>query len=177
MLKDYNIALNDKKAKVKLLQNLKLDYMKQKEDLFSDIRQACAAAKRLEEIALGKSLLTSVEYINRLIESERRSNRPNKQSRIEQLKAFKDKAEMLADAKQGPDKMLNKLTNYEATVMKAIKLAEAEEELEEQLEKDREAKAAVQQDDLLTKTFKGAKQVWNTLTQGPSPPPKNNATK
>lgn len=51
--------------------------------VFADIQDACRAATRLEEIALGKSILSSVDYINRLIDSERRSNRPNKENRFE----------------------------------------------------------------------------------------------
>ena len=58
MLQKYNIALNDKKSKLKLLVNLYEEYKLQKQELFEDIQLACKAAKRLEEIALGKSLLT-----------------------------------------------------------------------------------------------------------------------
>ena len=46
---------------------------------------ACLAAKHLEMISLGKSLLTSVDYIERLIDSERRSQRPNKENRLIQV--------------------------------------------------------------------------------------------
>ena len=58
MLQKFNIALNDKKSKLKLLVNLYEEYKLQKQELFEDIQLACKAAKRLEEIALGKSLLT-----------------------------------------------------------------------------------------------------------------------
>ena len=82
MLKNYNIALTDKNAKLKLLKTLEKEYFDQKNALFEDIKVACAAAKRLEEISLGKSVLTSVDYIARLIRSEELSKRPNKASRI-----------------------------------------------------------------------------------------------
>ena len=65
MLKNYNIAVNDRKAKLKLLTSLKKDYFVEKGDLFEKIRTACEVSKRLEEISLGKSLLTSVDYIAR----------------------------------------------------------------------------------------------------------------
>ena len=77
----YNIALNDKGAKLKLIKKLLKDYKDHKEQVFADIQEACKAAQRLEEIALGKSLLSSVAYIDRLIDSERRSDRPNKDNR------------------------------------------------------------------------------------------------
>ena len=53
----------------------------------SYLPEACTAAKRLEEISLGKSLLSSVDYIERLIDSERRSKRPNKENRL--IQAYK----------------------------------------------------------------------------------------
>ena len=89
MLKNYNIALYDKNAKLKLLKKLEKEYFDQKNELFEDIKVACAAAKRLEEISLGKSVLTSVDYIARLIRSEEMSKRPNKASRIGKRHAFK----------------------------------------------------------------------------------------
>ena len=77
----YNIAMNDKGAKVKLLQTLLKEYKQHKDQVFENIQDACRAAQRLEVISLGKSLLSSVEYIDRLIDSERRSKRPNKENR------------------------------------------------------------------------------------------------
>ena len=65
MLKNYNIAVNDRNAKLKLLKKLEKEYFEEKDDLFADIRTACEVSKRLEEISLGKSLLTSVDYIAR----------------------------------------------------------------------------------------------------------------
>ena len=56
--------------------------------VFADIQEACRAATRLEEIALGKSILSSVAYIERLIDSERRSNRPNKENRLNMFHYF-----------------------------------------------------------------------------------------
>ena len=38
MLKKYNIAMNDKGAKVKLLQQLLINYNQQKEKVYSDIQ-------------------------------------------------------------------------------------------------------------------------------------------
>ena len=132
MLKSYNIAVNDKKAKLKLLKKLENEYLLEKTDLFEKIKIACEAAKRLEEISLGKSLLTSVDYIARLIRSEEVNNRPNKANRIEQLENFKKKAQLLDDARNNKLEKLVNLTNYEKTVMGAIRIAEVEDTLEEE---------------------------------------------
>ena len=64
-----------------MLYKLLEEYIDLKAEVFGNIMQACETAKELESIALGKSVLTSVDYIKRLIESERRSNRPNKADR------------------------------------------------------------------------------------------------
>ena len=82
MLNTYNVAVNEKDAKLKILRELMKEYKQEKERVFKDIKSASAAATRIEEIALGKSLLTSISYIERLIESERCSNRPNKTNRF-----------------------------------------------------------------------------------------------
>ena len=71
-----------KADKLKLLKTLEEEYFTQKNALFEDIKTACAAAKRLEEISLCESVLTIVNYIERLIGSERYYNRPNMASRI-----------------------------------------------------------------------------------------------
>ena len=85
MFDAYNVAMNEKDAKLKILRELWKDYKQKKEQVFDDIKDASQAAAQIEKIALGKSLLTSVDYIERLIESERRSNRPNKANRFSQI--------------------------------------------------------------------------------------------
>ena len=72
---------NQQDAKIKLLYKLLEEYIDLKADVFKNIMLACETAKELESIALGKSVLTSVDYIKRLIESERKSSRPNKEDR------------------------------------------------------------------------------------------------
>ena len=72
---------NQQDAKIKLLYKLLEEYIDLKANVFNNIMLACETAKELESIALGKSVLTSVDYIKRLIESERKSSRPNKEDR------------------------------------------------------------------------------------------------
>ena len=81
MLERYNIALDGRRAKIDLLYVLSQEYMDMKCSVFSCITCAAHTAKELEKISLGKSVLNSVDYIKRLVESERRSNRPNKEDR------------------------------------------------------------------------------------------------
>ena len=80
-MENYNVAVNDKDAKMKILQGLLQEYKNVKEGVFENITNACQAAARLEQIGLGTSFLTSVVYIERLIESEQQSKRSNKSNR------------------------------------------------------------------------------------------------
>lgn len=134
MMKNYNIAVNDRNGKLKLLRELQKEYYLEKDNLFVNIKTACDVAKRLEEISLGKSVLTSVDYIARLIRSEENSNRPNKAARIKQLTEFKKKAQLLADARSNKLEKLTTLTSYEKTVREAVEKAEMEDEEDQEME-------------------------------------------
>nr|XP_047145613.1 uncharacterized protein LOC105850390 [Hydra vulgaris]XP_047145614.1 uncharacterized protein LOC105850390 [Hydra vulgaris]XP_047145615.1 uncharacterized protein LOC105850390 [Hydra vulgaris] len=124
MMEKFNIAMNDKGAKVKILQKLLNDYNNHKNKVFVDIHAACQAAVRLEEIALGKSILSNVDYIDRLIESERCSNRPNKANRIKQFQHFRERAVLLRDAQSNPNSLTGNISKYEETVVAEIKKME-----------------------------------------------------
>ena len=89
MLKQHNIASSDKDGKLKLLRALLKEYWDHKEVVFEDIQRASETASRLEEIGLGRSVLDNVAYIERLIEAERKSDKPNKVECLRQLDYFK----------------------------------------------------------------------------------------
>ncbi len=67
--------------------------------VFNNVMSACKTSKELEAIALGKSLLSSVNYIKRLIQAEVKSNRPNKKDRLGQLRHYLEHTELLAAAR------------------------------------------------------------------------------
>ena len=82
MMERYNIALGSHGDKLQLLRSMMQEYIDIKVKVFQNISLATQTTKELEEIALGRnSTLTSVEYIKRLIESEKKSSRPNKEDR------------------------------------------------------------------------------------------------
>ena len=82
MMVRYDIALGSHGDKVQLLWSLMEEYTYIKVKVFDNISKATETANELEEIALSKeNTLTSVEYIKRLIKSERKSSRPNKENR------------------------------------------------------------------------------------------------
>ena len=120
LVKRYKVICSVRRTKVNRLKRLKSEYKEQKNSLFKYIQKACEATKRLEESSLSQSALTSVAYIERLIEFERDSKRPNKQYRIEQLQRFKGRAEALSMARDG---IAAEKDQYEEYVMKAIEKA------------------------------------------------------
>ena len=82
MMERYNIAMGSHGDKLQLLRSMMQEYIDIKVNVFDSIAKATETTKELEKIALGKnSTLTSVAYIKRLIESEKKSSRPNKEDR------------------------------------------------------------------------------------------------
>ena len=116
MADKYNIALGDRDAKAELLYKLMEDYTSLKSKVFNNIMSACETSKELEAIALGKSLLTSVDYIKRLIQSEEKGNRPNKEDRLGQLQHFLERAELLAAVRGDSSNLTTHMSDYEKTV-------------------------------------------------------------
>jgi len=128
MLEKYNIATNKKNAKKELLLKLLEEYKAYKTKLFLDIESAAEKTKRLEEIAMKNSYLTNVDYIERLIESERMGKRPNKEKRLEQLFEVLGMAKTLSDVRDNPDSQTHGVSEYEKTVVDRIN--NMEEDLE-----------------------------------------------
>ena len=85
-----------------------------------DIVAAAEASRRLDEIALRNNYLTNVDYIERLIETERANSRAHKQRRIEQLLGMLDMAKILQSAKNNPLILTEHMSNYEKTVQGRI---------------------------------------------------------
>ncbi|XP_057304658.1 uncharacterized protein LOC130641735 [Hydractinia symbiolongicarpus] len=120
MMDRYQIAMNDKNGKKKLLLSMLDEYRVYRERVFNDIRAASDAAKSLEEIALRQSFLTNVTYIERLIKSEEASSRPNKKVRLEQLHYFIKIAVTLQQARTDPNSLTSRVSGYEDTILGAI---------------------------------------------------------
>lgn len=120
MMNRYQIAVNDKDGKKKLLLSMLTEYRAYRKKTFDNIRSASLAAKSLEEIALRQSFLTNVTYIERLIKSEEASSRPNKKIRLEQLDHFRKIALTLQQARTDPNSLTSTVSNYEATILNAI---------------------------------------------------------
>lgn len=120
MMDRYNIAVNDKDGKKKLLSKMLEEYRECREKFFDDISSASRAAKSLEEIALRQSFLTNVTYIERLIKSEETSSRPNKSMRLQQLHHFIQMALTLREVRTNPNRLTTTVSNYEATILEQI---------------------------------------------------------
>ena len=127
MLKIFRIASSDKDAKKKLLEGLLENYRVYKQSVFDNIMTAAETTNRLDEIAMRNTYLTNVDYIKRLIEAERRGNKPHKENRLQQLQNMLEMAEILSAAKNNPEKLTEHMSDYEKTVIERIeKLGESE---------------------------------------------------
>ena len=96
------------------------------------IKQAQHSVRRLDEIALKPNPLTEVEYIEVLIESEKRGAKPGYQQRINYYEEAKRQAEMLSRVKDENEsqKLMQKLSrkgmnisHYEEATMGLAKIS------------------------------------------------------
>lgn len=92
MMERYQITMNDKEGKEKLLAKIHKEFRVYRQGTFEDLCSASYVAKSLEEIAFNRSSLTTMTYIERLIESEETSSLPNKNTRLEHLHDFREMA-------------------------------------------------------------------------------------
>lgn len=97
--KKYHKAMKKKATAKQMITVLDLDLQKVHKQVLNMIRQAQQSVRRLDEIALKTNPLTEVEYIDLLIESEKRSVNPGWQQRINYYEEAKRQAEILSKVK------------------------------------------------------------------------------
>lgn len=97
--KKYHKAMKKKATTKQMITVLDLALQKVHEQVLNMIKQAQQSVRRLDEIALKPNPLTEVEYIDLLIESEKRSVNPGWQQRINYYEEAKRQAEMLSKVK------------------------------------------------------------------------------
>ena len=121
MLRNFQIASDGKNAKQQLLQKLLDEYRVYKQSVFDNIKSAAEITNKLEEIAMRNTYLTNVDYIKRLIDSERRGSKPHKENRLQQLNNMLEMAEILSAAKNNPESLTQHMSEYERTVINRIR--------------------------------------------------------
>jgi len=91
----YNTAVAGMTKAQSMLSNVKDEFEEVAEDVFTMVIQVQKSLSRLDEIALKADPLTSSEYLDLLVESEKRDKREGWQLRIKTYETFKKQAELL----------------------------------------------------------------------------------
>lgn len=108
----YHKAVEGKATAEKMMRSLDESLQKVHLQVLTMIKQAQHSVGRLDEIALKPNPLTEVEYIEVLIESEKRGAKPGYQQRINYYEEAKRQAEMLSKVKDEKEsqKLMQKLS-------------------------------------------------------------------
>ena len=128
----YHKAVEGKATAEKMMRSLEESLQKVHLQVLTMIKQAQHSVRRLDEIALKPNPLTEVEYIEVLIESEKRGAKPGYQQRINYYEEAKRQAEMLSRVKDEDEsqKLMQKLSrkgmnisHYEEATMGLAKIS------------------------------------------------------
>ena len=95
----YHKAMEGKATAEKMMRSLEESLQKVHLQVLTMIKKAQHSVRRLDEIALKPNPLTEVEYIEVLIESEKRGAKPGYQQRVHYYEEAKRQAEMLSKVK------------------------------------------------------------------------------
>ena len=108
----YHKAMQGKATAEKMMRSLEESLQKVHLQVLTMIKQAQHSVRRLDEIALKPNPLTELEYIEVLIESEKRGAKPGYQQRINYYEEAKRQAEMLSKVKDEKEsqKLMQKLS-------------------------------------------------------------------
>ena len=88
----YQNAMGKQYSTQKLIETIKDDVKKHHQIAFDTISKITSSLKRLDEIALKRSNLSAVQYIETLIQSERHEAKPGYEMRVQQLSKVRDYA-------------------------------------------------------------------------------------
>ena len=102
LLKKYKVSMKNKDAKKNILVALINEYGKMKMIVSDLVKRANECSNKLDEISLRSNYLSSVQYIERLIESERKKTKGinHRAEKLKQLENMKYLALLLQDVRQ-----------------------------------------------------------------------------
>ncbi|XP_053569241.1 uncharacterized protein LOC128659695 [Bombina bombina] len=99
--KNFKKASGEVMTAVNIFTKLNDDYKIVKQNVFNLINQASQSLKRLHEIALRPDPLTTTEYIDLMIKSEKQEAKAGYQERIQSLTDVKETAELIKKIEKG----------------------------------------------------------------------------
>ena len=118
----YNVSIKDKQAKKKILVELISEYGEIKMIVFDQIKEANECSNKLDEISLRPNYLNNVQYIERMIQSERSKTKgiTHREKRLKELTNMKSLALLLQDVRTGPEVLPDKVIKMEQQIQKVI---------------------------------------------------------
>ena len=116
------MSIKDKEAKKKILVELISEYGEMKMLVFDMIKKAADCANSLDRISLRPNYLNNVQYIERLIDSERKKtkNITHRANRLKELENMKSLALLLQDIRTGPEVLTSKVKEMEDEIQKVM---------------------------------------------------------
>ena len=113
--KKYQRAVQQKATSEEMMKSIEDSLQDVHVQIYTTIKRAQQCLRRLDEIALKPNPLTQVEYLELLIESEKREVKPGWKQRIQYLEAAKSHAEILSTVKDEKEsqKLMRSLSRAE----------------------------------------------------------------
>lgn len=102
LMKRYNVAKSGKAAKEQAVKAIEDDMNQSAADLLNLIQTAQKHVERLEEIALKPNPLSTKEYIELMIDSEKMTKQHNWETRVKMLEELKNEASVLQGVRGKP---------------------------------------------------------------------------
>ncbi|CAH1781041.1 unnamed protein product [Owenia fusiformis] len=149
LLERYEQGVDGKTTKERLIDNLKKDFDNHQTTVWMLTEKVRQTIEYLNEIALKPNPMSTLDYIDTLIDSESAEQRPGYHERVKQLKQLRVKTEMFINmVKKGEDPFEKFRENFEAQL-------EKEENKGEQLE-----------DSITTKMKSFVTDTWTAVKDG-----------
>ena len=119
----YHKAVKEKATAVEMMRSLNESLKKVHIQVLTMIKKAQKSARRLDEIALKSKPLTEVEFIELLIESERRRANPGWKQRAKYYEVVKRHAEMLSEVtdEEESQKLVEQLSTQGIDVSEGVR--------------------------------------------------------
>ena len=111
--KEFESAMDSKDEIEKVINTMKKELDALNTAVLRKIDQARRCIERLQEIALKPDHLTEVEYIDILIESEKREAKPRWLERVQALEGVRQQAEIVSELKKNPKRQQNSFFSIE----------------------------------------------------------------
>ena len=111
----YESAMSSKEQLECVIEHIEKELDTMNMAVLRKIEQARRSIQRLQEIALKPNYLTEVEYIDLIIETEKREAKPRWMERVQALKDVRQQAEIVAELMKNPEAQQQNVFSIEET--------------------------------------------------------------